>query len=98
MVVHIRGGKGRKDRDLMLSPHLLKELRQHYRRLPKNRPAGCSPAAAGTPPIIRSPPKSSGTRVARPPNAPASVNRFTRTPFATMYPPGLCRALAARGW
>jgi integrase/recombinase XerD len=33
MVVHIRGGKGRKDRDLMLSPHLLEELRQHYRRL-----------------------------------------------------------------
>jgi integrase/recombinase XerD len=33
MVVHIRGGKGRKDRDIMLSPHLLKELRQHYRRL-----------------------------------------------------------------
>src|ERR1019366_1460751 len=33
MVVHIRGGKGRKDRDVMLSPHLLEELRQHYRRL-----------------------------------------------------------------
>jgi len=37
MVVHIRGGKGRKDRDLMLSPHLLKELRQHYRRLPQKQ-------------------------------------------------------------
>ena len=33
MVVHIRGGKGRKDRDVMLSPHLLEELRRHYRRL-----------------------------------------------------------------
>jgi integrase/recombinase XerD len=33
MVVHIRGGKGRKDRDVMLSPNLLAELRQHYRRL-----------------------------------------------------------------
>jgi site-specific recombinase XerD len=33
MVVHVRGGKGRKDRDLMLSPNLLEELRQHYRRL-----------------------------------------------------------------
>jgi len=33
MVVHIRAGKGRKDRDVMLSPHLLEELRQHYRRL-----------------------------------------------------------------
>ena len=28
MVVHVRGGKGRKDRDLMLSPNLLEELRQ----------------------------------------------------------------------
>ena len=37
MVVHIRGGKGRKDRDLMLSPHLLKELRRHYRRLPQKQ-------------------------------------------------------------
>lgn len=37
MVVHVRGGKGRKDRDLMLSPHLLKELRQHYRRLPQKQ-------------------------------------------------------------
>jgi len=35
MVVHIRGGKGRKDRDVMLSPNLLDELRQHYRRLPR---------------------------------------------------------------
>src|SRR5262249_46338411 len=35
MVIHIRGGKGRKDRDVMLSPNLLDELRQHYRRLPR---------------------------------------------------------------
>jgi integrase/recombinase XerD len=35
MVVHVRGGKGRKDRDVMLSPNLLDELRQHYRRLPR---------------------------------------------------------------
>ena len=33
MVVHVQGGKGRKDRDIMLSPNLLTELRQHYRRL-----------------------------------------------------------------
>ena len=32
MVVHIQGGKGRKDRDVMLSPKLLKELREHWRR------------------------------------------------------------------
>ena len=35
MVIHIRGGKGRKDRDVMLSPKLLEELRQHWRRLPR---------------------------------------------------------------
>src|SRR6201984_1130794 len=35
MVIHIQGGKGRKDRDVMLSPKLLEELRQHWRRLPR---------------------------------------------------------------
>jgi site-specific recombinase XerD len=30
MVVHIRGGKGRKDRDVMLSPRLLEALRAHW--------------------------------------------------------------------
>ena len=33
MVIHIQGGKGAKDRDVMLSPNLLTELREHYRRL-----------------------------------------------------------------
>jgi site-specific recombinase XerD len=33
MVIHIQGGKGRKDRDVMLSPKLLHELRKHWRRL-----------------------------------------------------------------
>src|SRR5437879_12875804 len=34
MVVHIRGGKVRKDHDVMLSPKLLDELRRHWQRLP----------------------------------------------------------------
>ena len=35
MVVHIRGGKGRKDRDVMLSPNLRAEIEQHDLRLPR---------------------------------------------------------------
>src|SRR5215510_10952621 len=45
MVLHVQKGKGRKDRDVVLSPHLLEELRRHYRRLRRNRRCGCFPAA-----------------------------------------------------
>jgi len=38
MVIHVRGGKGRKDRDVMLSPKLLDELRAHWRRF-KRKPS-----------------------------------------------------------
>jgi len=43
MVIHVRGGKGRKDRDVMLSPKLLEELRQHWRRLPRKTSAWLFP-------------------------------------------------------
>ena len=33
MVIHVKGGKGRQDRDVMLSPVLLEQLREHWRRL-----------------------------------------------------------------
>ena len=33
MVIHVQGGKGRKDRDVLLSPTLLDELRRHWHRL-----------------------------------------------------------------
>jgi len=36
-VIHVQGGKGRKDRDVMLSAKLLEELREHWHRL-RRRP------------------------------------------------------------
>ena len=33
MVIHVQGGRGRQDRDVMLSPILLDELCLHWRRL-----------------------------------------------------------------
>ncbi len=38
MVIHVQGSKGRKDRDVMLSPKLLETLREHWRRL-KRKPS-----------------------------------------------------------
>jgi len=38
MVIHVQGGKGRKDRDVMLSPKLLEGLREHWRQL-KRKPS-----------------------------------------------------------
>jgi site-specific recombinase XerD len=43
MVIHLQGGKGRKDRDVMLSPKLLEELREHWRRLPRKSSAWLFP-------------------------------------------------------
>src|SRR5438309_6414243 len=50
MVIHVQGGKGRKDRDVMLSLKLLEALREHWRGL-KHKPSqwlfpgGCSHTA-----------------------------------------------------
>src|SRR6201998_1433055 len=43
MVIHIRGGKGRKDRDVMLSPKLLEALREHWRGLQRKPSAWLFP-------------------------------------------------------
>ena len=40
MVIHIQDGKERQDRDVMLSPVLLEELRAHWRRL-RRKPSKC---------------------------------------------------------
>jgi len=38
MVIHVQSGKGRKDRDVLLSPKLLEVLREHWRGL-KRKPS-----------------------------------------------------------
>jgi site-specific recombinase XerD len=43
MVIHVQGGKGRKDRDVMLSPKLLEALREHWRGLPRKPTAWLFP-------------------------------------------------------
>src|SRR6266403_2803092 len=43
MVIHVHGGKGRKDRDVMLSPKLLETLREHWRGLQRKPSAWLFP-------------------------------------------------------
>ena len=43
MVIHVRSGKGRKDRDVMLSPKLLEALREHWRGLQRKPSAWLFP-------------------------------------------------------
>jgi integrase len=43
MVIHVQGGKGRKDRDVMLSPKLLETLREHWRGLQRKPSAWLFP-------------------------------------------------------
>jgi integrase len=50
MVIHVKGGKGHKDREVMLSPKLLDELRLHWRNLrrkPENVAVPGQPVAHG---------------------------------------------------
>ena len=49
MLIHIRQGKGQKDRDVMLSPRLLQELRDYWRMAKRKRQLTCSLAKAVNP-------------------------------------------------
>jgi integrase/recombinase XerD len=49
MVVHVQGGKGRKDRDVMRSPRLFEQLREHWHRLPQKPGVWLFPSNAGIP-------------------------------------------------
>ena len=87
MLVHIRQGKGQRDRDVPLSPKLLDTLREYWRWMkPKTY---VFPGVSGRTPRGRARPRqrSSGTPAGKPPSAPASPNAFTRTPCATAMPP-----------
>jgi len=64
MVLHVQEGKGRKDRDVVLSPICWRSCGSIIAVWAGNRRSGFSPAARITPPRRRSPRKSSGTPAA----------------------------------
>ena len=71
MVIHVRGGKWGKDRDVMLSPKLLEELRKHGHRLRRKSSVWLFPGNrwhTGDHPIDTKP---LATPVSKPPSAPA---------------------------
>jgi integrase/recombinase XerD len=84
MVIHVQGGKGRKDRDVMLSPKLLEALREHWRRLPRKPSAWLFPGNRWHTVIRRSTPRWSGTLVRKPPSARASRKVFILTRCVTV--------------
>ena len=85
MVVHIRGGKGREDRDVMLSPVLLQPYASTG--VGSSRKCGCSPEAVGIPPASPSATRPSGTLATRRHSVRASRKTSTPTRCATVSPP-----------
>jgi site-specific recombinase XerD len=87
MVVHIRGGKGGKDRDVMLSPKLLEALRTYWRGLRRKPTEWLFPGNRWHTASYPVTTKVLWTVVKRPPNAPASrIGTFIRTPCVTASP------------
>ena len=86
MVIHIQGGKGRKDRDVMLSSMLLEELHAHWHRL-RGKPSVWlfhgNHRHSGD---IRSIRKRFGMRVITPPRERASRKVSILIRFATVLP------------
>ena len=86
MVIHIQGGKGRKDRDVMLSPKLLDALREYWRGLKPNLPSGYSRGDAATRRTVRSPQRPFITPAAMPLDALACSRTYSiPTPCGIVY-------------
>jgi integrase/recombinase XerD len=72
MLIHIRQGKGRRDRDVPLSPKLLDTLREYWRWM--------------RPKTYLFPGTVNGSRAGRQRNVPALLNRYAHTYFVTASP------------
>src|SRR5712692_164460 len=68
MVIHVQGGKGRKDRDVMLSPNYSRYCVSTGADYGTSQTHGCFQVTAGIPVIHRSPPRWSGTLARKPPS------------------------------
>ncbi len=90
MVIHIRSGKGRQDRDVMLSPRLLEALRDYWRSLKRKPTEWLFPGGPGTPAIVPSLPERCGMPANVLPSGRDFRTGFIPTRCATMHHPGLC--------
>jgi integrase/recombinase XerD len=86
MVIHVKGGKGRKDRDVMLSPKLLEELRGYIRGLRRKPERWLFPGNRWHTGPRLSAAKSFGKLAEKRPHEPDSEMRFTRTRCGTASP------------
>ena len=71
MVIHIRGGKGREDRDVMLSPALLEALHRYWRGFDRKPTHWLFPGGSRHIPTVPSTLRCSGGPACIRPNAPA---------------------------
>ena len=86
MRIHIRKGKGDKDREVPLSLTLYEELRQHYRRLSRKPKVQLFPAVDITPTTNLSVKKWFGMPAETLPNAPVCARPSIPTPFDIALP------------
>jgi integrase/recombinase XerD len=86
MVLHVQGGKGRQDRDVMLSPSCSTNSARTGGGCARDPVSGCFPATAGTAAISPSILKPRATPASTPPAVPALKRKFIPTCSATASP------------